>query len=86
MTQRLRLSLTDAVTISSITFRPVDLGTHNIVLERPDQPGITVSYTYPEFGALLSKPETRYRPGHFELCTNKNHEARPAGTVAELSA
>ncbi len=86
MTMRLRLSRSDLLQLGDVSYRPVEIQTEGIMLERADQPGITQSLTHDEVFALLKSPTARYRPGHFDLARSKARQNTPVELMAELNA
>lgn len=86
MNSRLRLSPTDAITIAGIIYRPVDFSIHGLVLERSDQSGITVRYTYQELAGILSQPDVRYFSNYFDLASSSKRLVHSGSTIAELGA
>lgn len=84
MNMRLRLSRTDMLLIGGTPYRPVEIRTDGIVLERADQPGITQSLTHDEVFALLKSPETRYRPGYFDFARGRARQNTPVELMNEL--
>lgn len=84
MTMRLRLSRSDLLNISGISYRPVETEVDGIVLERADQPGITQGFTYDEVFELLKSPGCRYQPGYFDFTRSRQQRNTPVDLISEL--
>ncbi|PRY74511.1 putative transposase [Yoonia maritima] len=71
MTYHFRFGKSDMFCFSGVQYRPIEVTSDCVILERADEPGITEVFSHEELFSLVQTPEATFRPGYFDWSDRK---------------